>query len=422
MKLNQTITRSALVALATLGMGLTVQAQTQESSTPTKKVVAKKKSTQTSQKAKQSMAKAPAKAQAAAQPQVAQSKSTSSNQALVAQNSQPVVAMIPKTETSATSTTQAAPAPASSPLGRFGVTLLADVNIDAEAMPRLGASDIGKSGMKAISTNYLALSYKLDDKSKVGVRQYWDKSFGPSASESDNKTTWLAATISTKTKGILGSDDLAPSLMYYIPTTYNVALRNGLGDDQVRHNGILRLDLEIPWTLTPKWTASIYLNPRQSFIPNDEYKYSTDEKGRTFVSDVALTTTTLINYAYLYYNASDSFQPYAFVGFRNRFATNEAFSNYENTGLPGIGFNFVAGKNFTLSAEVNQEVALASSTYLRDDVLVETNVEKDGVVVGKKTEIGTYGDKPTKRVTTHNDATWLDSHDLNYELVLSISI
>lgn len=318
---------------------------------------------------------------------------------------------------STTSTQSAAPAQgtssaqvtpeAKSPLGNFGLSFISQIYASAEAINRLGSDKIGDPSMEgrdALSVdaiNLVALSYKLNKETKVGIRQYWNQGFGPKVA--DGGTSWTVATLNTKAKGVLGSDDLAPMFWYYMPTTFNRDLNNGLPDnEQIKHYGIFRMDLEIPWTITPKWTASYYLNPRQQFVANGERRYSLIDaenpgKGYQAVA-TAVSTTDFIHYAYLYYNVNDNIQPYVYLGFRHKFATGRGFENFNNQGLPGIGSSFVVNKNISIVAEVNQFVNLGNFKY------------------------NANGDKEVSGPAAGTVNGWLDPKDLTYELVLSLSL
>ncbi|MBL7671690.1 MAG: hypothetical protein JNM39_14485 [Bdellovibrionaceae bacterium] len=309
---------------------------------------------------------------------IAQSSTTSSATATVA---------APAAGTS----TVAAPATAS-PLGRFGLTYTADTSF--------GPTD----NMKAVVTNIAGVNYKLSKNEKIAFKQYWDQAVGPKATPEDNKMSWAVMQYSTKTKGILGSDEIAPLFWYYIPTAQNRDLENGLPNGRLDSNGGFRADIEVPWTLTPKWTVSYYFNPRQSLMPGKQVVYEKDEESGKFVGKkLAQTTTTLLHYGFAYYNVNDVVQPYAALGFRHDFLTLDGFANTRNFALPVVGCNFTFNKNVVLSAEINQDspnlgVPLTSTKYI-------------------ETSPGQFD-----RITQSESNAWLDSHNFNYEVILAISI
>lgn len=302
-----------------------------------------------------------------------------------------------------TSTAVVAAPAAKSPLGRFGLTYTADTRIESEAINRLGSSQIGEEGYKAVTTNIVGINYKLSDTEKVAIKQYFDKGLGPKAADGVD-VTWLVAQYSTKMKGILGSDEIAPLFWYYIPTAANTTLGNGLDDGRILHNGIFRLDAEVAWTLTPKWTVSYYFNPRQSLVPGEQLVYEKNDKtGKFEVSSVKQSTTILLQYGYLYYNVNDKFQPYAALGFRHDFLNNDGGTNSLNAGFPVVGMNYTFNKNFILNAEINQDGV-------------------NGVPFTKTSYSGTNRDDLVRSTKQINNSQWLDSHNFNYEVVLALSI
>jgi hypothetical protein len=283
-----------------------------------------------------------------------------------------------------TSTT-AAPA-ASSPLGRFGLSYTADTSFGP-------ANDL-----KPVITNIAGVNYKLSKNEKIAFKQYWDQAVGPKATPADNKVTWAVFQYSTKFKGILGSDDIAPLFWYYIPTAQNRLLENGFADERYTVTGVLRADIEVPWTLTPKWTVSYYFNPRQSLVPGQQAVKNDDGSFKS----VKETTTTLLHYAFAYYNVNDVVQPYAALGFKHEFITNDSFANTSNVALPVLGCNFTLSKNVVISTEINEDgvggVPITATKY-------------------SETSPGNFSRK------TESTYTGLPNSDaLNYELVVAISI
>lgn len=280
--------------------------------------------------------------------------------------------------------TLAAPA-ADSRLGRFGLSYTADTSFGPT------------NDMKAVVTNIAGVSYKLSKNEKVALKQYWHQGVGPKTTAADNKMTWAVLQYSTKIKGIFGSDEIAPLFWYYIPTAQNRDLENGLPNGRLDSNGIFRADIEVPWTLTPKWTVSYYFNPRQSLIPGKQGVY---EDGN--LAAVKETTTTLLHYGFAYYNVNDVIQPYAALGFRHEFLTVDGFENTKNFAHPVVGCNFTFNKNIVLSTEINQDpspgVPLTSTKY-------------------SETSPGQFS-----RTTQSESTGWLDSHNFNYEVILAISI
>ena len=243
--------------------------------------------------------------------------------------------------TAAATSTAAVPA-AAAPAKKWGVTLLNE--IDASYAQ---GKDLSNKGVTTI--NYVGASYKITGTEKVGLRQYYTYDYNPKSEEdfksSDIKQSFTVATISTKTKGILGSDDISPMFWYYMPT--HDAEVNNFGKDMDNFAGILRMDAEINFTLNPKWSASYYLNPRQTL-------------GATDAEANFEATSRLIHYANLYYNVSDETQVYANVGFDHRMATRNLTSTSDSyLSAVGVSTSFFGGK-LSLNPEVSVTTPLKS--------------------------------------------------------------
>lgn len=249
----------------------------------------------------------------------------------------------------ATTTTSAAIAPAAAtstaaapavqaPTKKWGVTLLNEIDADYTA-----GKDLGNSALSTI--NYVGASYKITSTEKVGLRQYYTYDYDPKSEKSfethDINQSFTVATIGTKTKGILGSDDIAPMFWYYMPG--HTAEETNFKKDMDNFAGILRMDAEINFTLNPKWSASYYLNPRQTLGAKDE------EIGFE-------ATSRLIHYANLYYNVSDETQVYANAGFDHKMATANltSTSDYYLSAV-GVSVSFFGGK-----LNLNPEVSVAT--------------------------------------------------------------
>lgn len=243
--------------------------------------------------------------------------------------------------TAAATSTAAVPA-AAAPAKKWGVTLLNE--IDASYAQ---GKDLSNKGVTTI--NYVGASYKITGTEKVGLRQYYTYAYDPKDEKdfetSDIKQSFTVATISTKTKGILGSDDISPMFWYYMPT--HDAEVNNFGKDMDNFAGILRMDAEINFTLNPKWSASYYLNPRQTL-------------GATDAEANFEATSRLIHYANLYYNVSDATQVYANVGFDHRMATRNLTSTSDSyLSAVGVSTSFFGGK-LSLNPEVSVTTPLKS--------------------------------------------------------------
>ncbi len=279
---------------------------------------------------------APAKAIKKAKKKAAAKKEEKKDSATVAPaTTAPAAVIAPAAATS----TAAAPA-VQAPAKKWGVTLLNEIDADYAQ-----GKDLSNKGVTTI--NYVAGSYKITATEKVGLRQYYTYDYNPKSEEdfksSDIKQSFTVATIGTKMKGILGSDDIAPMFWYYMPG--HTAEVNNFGKDMDNFAGILRMDAELNYTLNPKWSASYYLNPRQTL-------------GATDTEANFEATSRLIHYANLYYNVSDATQIYANAGFDHKMATANLTSTSDYY-LSAVGFStsFFGGK-LTLNPEVNVTTAL----------------------------------------------------------------
>lgn len=248
----------------------------------------------------------------------------------------------------AATSTAAAPA-AQAPAKKWGVTLLNEIDASYQA-----GKDLGNSVLETI--NYIGASYKITGTEKVGLRQYYTYDYDPKSEKefetSDINQSFTVATISTKAKGILGSEDIAPVLWYYMPG--HTAEETNFGADLDGFAGILRADAEIAWTLNPKWSVSYYMNPRQTLGSKETYTTASGKES-TFEA-----TSRLIHYGYVYYNVSDATQLYANVGFDHKMTTGNLTSTSDSyLSAAGASFSFFGGK-LNLNPEVSVTTPLKS--------------------------------------------------------------
>ncbi len=162
---------------------------------------------------------------------------------------------------------------------------------------QVAADDLrDRNSRAALNTvNAIGMTYKISSDSKIGMRQYFtylndvDK-----GSKFDMATTTL--TYSQRLPGFWGSDEVAPVIWYYLPTTEKAI--------QDRSNGKLRASAFINWTIDPKWSFTYYLDPRQSFLPT-----AVGPDGSEVFSH-----STWIHAGSFSYNFSDIFSIYQSVG------------------------------------------------------------------------------------------------------------
>jgi len=161
----------------------------------------------------------------------------------------------------------------------------------------VAADDFRDRNSKAAlsTTNGIGMTYKTGPDSKVGIRQYFtylndvDK-----GNKFDMASTTL--TYSKKLAGFWGSDEVTPTVWYYLPTTEKAI--------QDRSNGKLRATAYISWTINPKWSFTYFLDPRQSFLPTSLKA----DGSETF------SHTTWIHGGSFSYSFSDVFSIYQGVG------------------------------------------------------------------------------------------------------------
>lgn len=201
--------------------------------------------------------------------------------------------------------TSTATLPAAAPAKKWGVSF---VNEAAISHNDTKAFDEG-----VIETvNYLAASYKVTSKVKLGVRQYFKYNIDPNET-TDIKQDFTVLTAGTKVPGILGSDEIAPSLLYYVPNT--TAEENAFGKNIKDFKGIVRLDALPNWTLNPKWSVSMYTSLRETLGSDEFIKMDKDANEAKFFA----ASTRLISIAYLNYTINDAVQTYVNAGFDQRY-------------------------------------------------------------------------------------------------------
>jgi len=234
-----------------------------------------------------------------------------------------------QTSTSVTNSAAAAPK-------AWSVTFLNELSTDASQLNYLNVHSKTFSAL-----NYVGAGYKLNEKNRIGVRQY----FGVDRDGATGSyTTTMMDPVVTYTRSvdsILNAEPSAATFWYYIPTSD--ASRNA------NSNGQVRMDYELAYTLTPKWTASYYFNPRQNFIPNGTLVGDDGKETALFAK------TTLIHYGILNYNFSDSVSAYTYAGFKHRWQTSSLTLNEESL-LTAVGasFSFISGK-ININPEISSE-------------------------------------------------------------------
>ncbi len=242
------------------------------------------------------------------------------------------------TNTATATTPAAAPAagastatlPAAAPAKKWGVTLVNDISAANGQIKTTDEMVIG-------STSYAGLSYKITDTNKFGLRQSMSYEFD-SKNTTKTKQSFTVATLSAKTKGILGSEDIAPQLYYYIPNA--TAEATNFGKDLENFNGIIRLDADAQWVINPKWAVAYSTSTRQSLGAKESFINENTGAAGSFEA-----TTRLIHNLNLLYAASDNIETYINAGFDHRMSSERQTSMSDMyTSALGAGFTFLGGK------------------------------------------------------------------------------
>ena len=226
-------------------------------------------------------------------------------------------------------------------------------SLSAVVQAELGSSELNYSNRKdkaVDTTNYIGMGYKLDKENSIGFKQYFTASHNPENAEKNKAVnsadmSYPVLTYGHTFKGVAKSDPISALFWYYVPVTAT--------DYKTQNNGILRMDAELVWTLTPQWAVSYYLNPRQSLIPTEG---TMDLDGQTVPY---FAKTTLIHYGTLYYNVNDNISYYLNVGARHDWKTKSNFALAKEQFLSNLGASFAFnGGKFVLNPEIDYAVTL----------------------------------------------------------------
>jgi len=365
---KMTIVSTALLVASLASAQTTTEQAAQQTATQTQVVAKKAKKVKKTKKVEEKTTQTtPATSVAPATAPAAAATTSQVDRAVAAVKD---AAMAPAQTSTATVATTAAPAK------KWGVSLVSELSLDNTNGE--GIRNISEATINTIS--YVGASYKVTDKSKVGLRQYFNYDHNPKVDSSvdDVKKGFAAATFSTKTAGLLKSEEIAPMFWFYMPD--NTTEKNVYGADLNDFYGQLRMDAEIAWTLNPKWSVSYYLNPRQSLGAKQSF-VRTDGKSGSFQA-----TSRLIHYGFVYYNLNDNVQFYADAGMDHRMAT-ETLTSTADDALTGIGASIsLFGGKLVINPEVSNTVPLKQN--------------------------GNYVAAPR----------WMQSEDISYSLTTAISL
>ncbi|HEY8270904.1 MAG TPA: hypothetical protein VIG33_08440 [Pseudobdellovibrionaceae bacterium] len=258
--------------------------------------------------------------------------------------------------TVAASTTTTASAPATVASATSGTTSGSLLEAETAAKSKwsfnaLAQAEIASSEMhysnstdKTVDfTNAVGLGYKFNKENSIGFKQYFDVKHDGQKKTNKADLSYPVLTYGHTFQGVAKSDPVSALFWYYVPVTAT--------DYKVQNNGLLRMDAEVNWTLSPKWSLSYYLNPRQSLIPTET----------TLDDNPVFAKTTLIHFGTLYYNVNDTISYYLNVGFRHdwKTASLDLVKEQYLTNL-GASFSFFGGK-LNLNPEIDYAVVLPRS-------------------------------------------------------------
>lgn len=240
------------------------------------------------------------------------------------------------------------------PAKTWGVAFVSEMTVAANEANNNEMKD------KNVGTeNYVGLTYQATPAIKFGLRQNFSaKHVAKSAdgkTPADNVVTMndVAVTASYKAGKIGSSEPITPTLYYYAPTSD--------ASQAVSSNGKVRLDGEIDYVLTPKWTVGYYASGRQSFIPASTTKAADGTETENF------SKSQLLHFGVLYYNFTDKVQAYAYGGAKHTWRSSTATLDGEATeGGLGTSFTMFDGK-FVLNPELSLE-----------QVTVDKSIDKSG--------------------------------------------
>jgi hypothetical protein len=255
------------------------------------------------------------------------------------------------TTTSATATLAAASGTTSASLQDPEAAIKGHWTFNALAQAEVGSSDMNYANSldKSVSVlNAVGLGYKLNKDNRLGFKQYFEVSHDGQKKTNTADLSYPVLTYGHTFQGVAKSDPISALFWYYVPVTAM--------DYKTQNNGVLRMDAEFNWTLSPKWSLSYYLNPRQSMIPTET---SIDMDG---TMTPFFAKTTLIHYGTAYYAVSDALTYYLNVGFRHDWKTsNFTLAREQYLTNLGANFSFLGGK-VSLAPEIDYAVVLPKSS------------------------------------------------------------
>ncbi|MGZ3747270.1 MAG: hypothetical protein ACXWRE_07865 [Pseudobdellovibrionaceae bacterium] len=224
-------------------------------------------------------------------------------------------------------------------------------SFSAVSQAEMASSDVHYSNSKDKTvgfTNFVGFGYKLNKDNSLGFKQYFEVTHDGQKKTNTTNLSYPVLTYGHTFQGVAKSDPISALFWYYVPVTEM--------DYKTQNNGILRMDAEINWTLSPKWSVSYYLNPRQSTIPTETSVVIDGNPTPLYAK------TTLIHFGTLYYNVNDVVTYYLNVGFRHDWKTSD-FNLMKEQYLTNLGANFTfLGGKLSLNPEIDYAAVLPKSS------------------------------------------------------------
>ncbi|MFN7906073.1 MAG: hypothetical protein ACK5P5_12905 [Pseudobdellovibrionaceae bacterium] len=317
----------------------------------------------------------------------------------------------PTTAPAAGSTTATIPTQAPSVLSRFSASAIFEGSMD-EKVAR--ASGLGAGRLETL--NAITGTFKIDDRQKVSLRQYfeWNRDEVETgkanqtqkkanafrkANTSDNNInmSWLTARYHRTFSGILGSEKTETLFWWYLPTGQDPVQRGSNGS-------ILRIDYAPTWTITPKWSFTYYVNPRLTLVDRDNYGIGYNGQQVHLGTTFRMVQGPILNYA-INDKHGVSVAPYIDQAFdyndgmrlarKKKFKTTSPVDIVPEAGLARNRYDL------NVSYEFTQKLSDRSTLVINPYVSKLVNMDDQLVV---------------------QDTRWAQNDDLTYNLLVSISL
>ncbi len=228
----------------------------------------------------------------------------------------------------------------------------------------------GSDEKTEVSAQHLIdLGYKVGEKSKVSLRQYFNTNYDSeqqsSANISQDGLNPTAILFNTPASdGILGSSEVSATFWYYLPVNQV--------DYDTRSNGTLRVDFQPKWDLGSGFKFNWYLSPRVEFVPEGIVESSRKPIMNAANQVVGSEYTMKIpNYTLrqgpgLSYSINDNVSFYGYTWLQHYFqASNANLLKVRN--LYEVGAEFSINDNFTINPLISGDVTMANTKFVNGE-------------------------------------------------------